>query len=73
MNEGYVYVVETKDGVKIGSTKKPKARIASVEDWDKTSVAQAHSRYRIEKELSKALQRGLVRDWDHLKELIGKL
>jgi hypothetical protein len=45
----------------------------STDDWNTASVAQTHARYEAEKDISKALQRGLVRDWDHLKELIGRL
>jgi hypothetical protein len=46
---------------------------ACTDDWNTASVAQTHARYEAEKDISKALQRGLVRDWDHLKELIGRL
>ena len=46
---------------------------AEAGDWDKASVAQIHARYEAEKKLSGFLEAGLVRDWDHLKELIDKL
>jgi hypothetical protein len=42
-------------------------------DWNSTGVAQTHVRYQIEADLSKMLRLGLVRDYDHLKELIEKL
>lgn len=42
-------------------------------DWNTASVAQTYARFEAEQLLVKALRLGLVRDWDHLKELIGKL
>ena len=51
-----------------------KAKIAPDEnDWNKASYWQAKARADIEKRLVDLLQLGLVRDWDHLKELIDKL
>jgi hypothetical protein len=43
------------------------------DDWNKASVAQTHARYEAERKLSDMLRLGVIRDWDHLKELIGKL
>jgi hypothetical protein len=42
-------------------------------DWDKASVSQTHARYEAEKTLVNILRMGAVRDFDHLKELIGRL
>ena len=42
-------------------------------DWSKATVAQTHKRYELEATLVKFLGAGVVRDWEHLKELIGKL
>lgn len=42
-------------------------------DWAKASVAQTHSRYEVEKALAQLLRLGLVRDWDHLKEIIERI
>jgi len=41
--------------------------------WAECSVAQTHSRYAAEQWLVKLLQQGLVRDFEHLKELISKV
>jgi hypothetical protein len=41
--------------------------------WDSASVAQIHNRYECESYLTKTLRLGMVRDWDHLKELIEKV
>jgi hypothetical protein len=46
---------------------------AKTEDWGKATVAQTHARYDHERRLSDMLSLGLVRDFDHLKELIGRL
>lgn len=42
-------------------------------DWDKATVAQTHMRYDVENKLSEMLRLNLVRDYDHLKEIINKL
>ncbi|MFM7008150.1 MAG: hypothetical protein ACKO0Z_02255 [Betaproteobacteria bacterium] len=43
------------------------------QDWNTASVAQTHRRYEAEQTLVKLLQLGVVRDWEHLKELIEKV
>lgn len=43
------------------------------QDWNTASVAQTHRRWEAEQTLVKLLQLGVVRDWEHLKELIGKV
>lgn len=40
--------------------------------WNTASVAQTHSRYEAEKMLVRFLSMGVVRDYDHLKELISR-
>jgi len=46
---------------------------AEAGDWDSASVQETHSRYDIEKRLVDVLSLGVVRDWEHLKELIEKI
>jgi hypothetical protein len=41
--------------------------------WDAASVAQIHSRYETENFLISALRSGLIRDYEHLKELIARI
>lgn len=41
--------------------------------WSTATVAQTHSRYELENKLVSVLRAGMVRDWDHLKEVIVKL
>ena len=43
------------------------------QDWNTASVAQTHRRWEAEQTLVKLLQLGVVRDWEHLKELIEKV
>lgn len=43
------------------------------DDWQNATVSQTHLRYDYEKQLSQMLRLGVVRNYDHLKELIGKL
>ena len=43
------------------------------QDWNTASVAQTHRRYEVEQTLVKLLELGVVRDWEHLKELIEKV
>jgi hypothetical protein len=42
-------------------------------DWDKATVTQIHSRYDFEKRLVDFLSLGMVKDFDHLKQLVTKL
>jgi hypothetical protein len=42
-------------------------------DWDKSSVAQIHSRYEAEKNLCTFLRMDMIRDYEHLKEIIDRL
>ena len=46
---------------------------AKTEDWNTASVAQTRTRYEFEHDIAKALERGLIKNYDHLKELIGRL
>lgn len=41
--------------------------------WDSATVPQIHSRYDMEKELISFLKRGLINDWEHLKEVIDRM
>lgn len=43
------------------------------QDWNTASVAQTYQRYEVEQTLVKLLELGVVRDWEHLKELIEKV
>lgn len=38
--------------------------------WDKASVAQTHSRYEIEKAVTKMLSMGVVKDLNHLRQIL---
>lgn len=64
-------------GVYITAAKRLRDRLLGKEakagDWDKASVAQTHSRYDFEKRLCDLLRMNVVKDWEHLKELIDKL
>ena len=46
---------------------------AESEDWNRANASQTHVRYEYEKKLCGFLEMGLVKDYDHLKELIDKL
>lgn len=46
---------------------------AKTEDWNFTGVTQTHLRYDWENKLCEMLRLGVVKDYDHLKELISKL
>lgn len=46
---------------------------AEAGDWNDCATAQTHMRYEAEKQLVKFLEMGLVRDYEHLKELVEKL
>lgn len=46
---------------------------AKTEDWNMASVAQTHLRYEWENKLCDMLRLGVVRDYDHIKQLIHKL
>ena len=61
-------------GVYIQSAIKLRTRIlGSDTDWGGASVAQTHTRYDFERRLVDMLRVGVVRDWEHLKELIEKI
>lgn len=46
---------------------------ATTEDWNKATVAQTHLRYDWESKLCDMLRLGVIRDYEHAKEIIGKL
>lgn len=46
---------------------------AKTDDWNRASVDQTHIRYERERDLCTMLRMGLVKDYDHLKEIISKL
>ncbi len=46
---------------------------AKLGDWDNATVAQTHARYEAESTIVKLLSLGVVRDYDHLNELIDKI
>lgn len=61
-------------GCYINAAKILKARIRPEGDnWNTASADQLRERARIEGLMSNLLELGLVRDWDHLKELIDKV
>jgi hypothetical protein len=64
-------------GIYIQCAKAVRARLlgkdAVAGDWDKATVAQIHSRYETEKTLVGFLRAGVVRDYEHLKELIDRV
>ena len=45
----------------------------STRNWNEASVEQTHTRYDFERRLCDYLRMGMVRDYDHLKEIIEKL
>lgn len=59
----------------INIAKMIRLRVLGNEDktWDEANVDQIHLRFDIEKQLSKMLRLGVVKDWDHLKELVNKI
>lgn len=63
-------------GVYIQIAKALRTRVLGTEDaagWNAASVAQTHERYEVENKLCDLLRLGLVRDYDHLKELVTKI
>lgn len=68
---------KSNQGVFIQVAKRLRAKLlgaeATAEDWAKASVAQIHSRYEAENKLSEILRLGLVRDYQHLIELIDRV
>lgn len=46
---------------------------AKTEDWNTASVDQTHMRYEMESKLCTVLRLGVVKDFEHLKDLISKL
>lgn len=63
-------------GVFIQVAKALRIRVLGTDDvagWNTASVTQTHERYEVENKLCDLLRLGLVRDYDHLKELITKL
>lgn len=46
---------------------------ACTDDWNTCGVAKTHLRYEYENKLSDMLRLGVVRDFEHLKELAGKV
>lgn len=46
---------------------------AKAGDWDSATVEQTHLRYEHEAYLCRSLRMGLIRDYEHLKEIIEKL
>lgn len=74
--DAYLPGREGKDnkGVFITIAKLLKAKIKPDEDsWDKASFNQLEHRATIERDLCKFLQMGMIRDFEHLKEVAGKL
>lgn len=63
-------------GVFIQIAKALRTRVLGTDDadgWNAASVAQTHERYEVENKLCDLLRLGLVRDYDHLKELVSKI
>lgn len=46
---------------------------ATTADWNAATVSQTHLRYEIENKACDLLRLGVVKDYEHLKELIGKI
>ena len=65
---------EAHQGHFIQIAKRAKARIAPDGDnWNTASAYQLRERTRIESQLIKLIELGLVRDWEHLRELVDKV
>lgn len=61
-------------GLFINAAKLMKAKINPDQgDWNRATSDQLEARASAEKAIVKLLQLGVVRDWEHLKELIGKV
>lgn len=64
-------------GVFIQIAKLVRSRIlgegAKTEDWNSATVAQTNLRYEWENKMVDMLRLGVVRDYEHMKELVGKL
>jgi hypothetical protein len=65
---------ESNKGIFISVAKLLRAKILGEgEDWQNATVSQTHKRYDYEKQLSQMLRLGVIKNYDHLKELICKL
>lgn len=65
---------ESNKGIFISVAKLLRTKIlGESEDWQSATVAQTHLRYEYEKQLSQMLKLGVVKNYDHLKDLIEKL
>ena len=63
-------------GLYINAAKMIRSKIVNLEDegvWDRASAAQQQRRTEVEQALVSMLRMDLVRDWDHLKDLIVKV
>lgn len=61
-------------GIYINAAKLLKAKLAPEEnDWNKASYPKLELRTNIERKLVDFLKMGVVRDWEHLKELIERV
>jgi hypothetical protein len=62
-------------GIYINAAKILRARIlgpnATSESWNSATVGETHTRYEREKFIVQALEMGLVRDWEHLKQVLA--
>lgn len=68
---------DSNKGIYINLAKKIRERIlgkgSKAEDWNKATPEHLQERYDYESSLSQLLRLGVVRDYEHLKELIDKL
>lgn len=68
---------EKKKGVFIQTAKLMRQKIlgegAVTADWNSATVEQTHKRYDMENKISDMLRLGVVNNYDHLKQLIGKM
>ena len=65
---------ESNKGIYISVAKLLRKKILGDDiDWNSASPSQIHERYEFESDLCKALKRGLILNYDHLKQVISKL
>jgi hypothetical protein len=65
---------ESNKGIFISVAKLLRAKILGEDqDWQNATVSQTHKRYDYEKQLSQMLRLGVIKNYDHLKDLIKKL
>lgn len=65
---------DSNKGIYINIAKALKAKInPNNGDWNKATANQLRLRYEHERSISELLRLGVIKDWEHLKEIINKL